>query len=258
MYCRKCGNKLKEGALFCTKCGNKVSVEKVYEDEGEKKKINPYIVAITIGLIIITLCIILGLKGKNNGFKTTNVSSSTNTSAKLDVIDEDKKEFKINIDSLKNAIIEANDNIQNENRSVYKSSLKYDVSTEVDQNGNSVIVYTISYDSGVVPFALVADAKTKNVYRICVLHPYLNAYGTELNTRAIDNYYNILRRALSSLHQDDLYQAIQQLQSDVINDTSTSQERCYYNVRGVEIGAFDSVQNNYGNTQGVYFFYGVK
>ena len=63
---------------------------------------------------------------------------------------------------------------------------------------------------------------------------------------------------MSSLHQDDLYQAIQQLQSDVINDTSTSQERRYYNVRGVEIGAFDSVQNNYGNTQGVYFFYGVK
>lgn len=56
MFCKKCGNKLKENTKFCSKCGNKITLKK----ETKNKKTNKiYILIIILLIITVTLSILI-------------------------------------------------------------------------------------------------------------------------------------------------------------------------------------------------------
>lgn len=77
MYCRKCGNKLKENAKFCTKCGTSIITKEpvnyvqampevveeiiIPEEKIESKTSNTIILEIVFGTIILALGLIIGL-----------------------------------------------------------------------------------------------------------------------------------------------------------------------------------------------------
>ena len=77
MYCRKCGNKLKENANFCTKCGTSIITKEpvnyvqampevveeiiIPEEKIESKTSNTIILEIVFGTIILALGLIIGL-----------------------------------------------------------------------------------------------------------------------------------------------------------------------------------------------------
>ena len=69
MYCRKCGQKLKETSRFCKICGTPVMLESIIEDEVispvKHKKRWPIVLMIFLGVFLIVLAILI-LKYKMN------------------------------------------------------------------------------------------------------------------------------------------------------------------------------------------------
>lgn len=274
MFCNKCGNELKEDEKFCGKCGNEIknNVEQVNNKKENNSKSSSLTkqTIITVSCVVILLAIMAGVV-MNVAFNSSGViqtaSSSENTSKEkqeiLDVIDKDKLEFKINVETLINAIKEVNDEIEQEERAIFKTPIIIcDKKTEVSpKTQKQATVYVLGNNLSSVnssyPFMIESDTETNNVYRIAVCHPYLNGYGTEVNETAILKNYKILYRALEKIDQDELGKTIYDLQKYAASSTESISSE--FNIKGVHIGGFSNgAVNKYGNTTGVYFMYGTK
>ena len=277
MICKKCGNEIKDEEKFCGKCGTQVEIsqqDKIVSDNKKpiKIKFKYFLVGIVaVSVLFLIPMIIVFIKNSS----TSILSSDENTANKnyqnnylngtqvssnkiLDVIDQENQEFKINAEELAKAIIEANDEKDIQERNVIKLPLTYNVEKQIDQTtGKEVICYILKYENlPSYPFMLIANANTNNVYRISVCHPFLNGYGTELNSGAIEKNYTILGMALIKLNQRELYKTIIEIGKEVSKSSSgVSQD---WNIKGVYVGASEGTINNYGNLSSVYYFYGTK
>ena len=114
MYCKKCGNEIKEGAKFCTKCGNVVinetapevkeektiNLENISEPEvisvPAKKKGNPVLIILIVifSLIIVGLLVFIGsylIGNKNSGINEPEIKD-IDPSTDYDVDDYDDED----------------------------------------------------------------------------------------------------------------------------------------------------------------------
>lgn len=274
MFCSKCGNEIKENERFCSKCGNQIesNIEQVTNNQGNNSNLSNTTkkTIITVSCVVILLAIIAGVV-MNVAFNSNGViqtaSSLENTSKEekqkiLDVIDEDKGEFKINAQTLIQAIKEVNDEIEQEERAPFKSPITIcDKSTQTNpatqkQVTSYVLGNSLSSVNSSYPFIIISNTDTNNIYRICVYHPYLNGYGTEANTTAIIRNYKILFRALEKINQDELGRAIYDMEKHI--ESATASIPGEFNIRGVHISGADGAVNKYGNKTGVYYIYCTK
>ena len=270
MKCNNCGNKLNGNEKFCGKCGTKINNEILEEKKTISIKFNTLIIIISIVLLLFVVVVFAIRKENTNDNLQENsnqASSSENKNRLLSIIDEEKKEFKINIKELANAIIIANDEMEEENRDIIKTKMEYQITTRKDETTNEdVTIYVIQYKNYSQfldpPIMLVANTTTQNVYRIFVGYPYLNGYGTEMNTAAILKNYNILNRALLKLNQNDLYDTIASIDKYMADlyeaGDKTARISSDWNMNGVYVGSIDGSINNDGNLSGYYRFYGAK
>lgn len=277
MICKKCGNEIKDGEKFCGKCGTQVEIsqqDKIVSDNKEpiKIKFKYFLVGIVaVSVLFLILMIIVFIKNSS----TSILSSDENTANKnyqnnylngtqvssnkiLDVIDQENQEFKINAKELVDAIVKANDEINIQERNASKFPLTYNVEKQIDQStGKEVICYILKYENlPSYPFMLIANADTNNVYRISVCHPFLNDYGTELNSGAIEKNYTILEKALKQLNQDELYNTIVDIRNTI--SKSSNGLSSDWNIKGVFVGATNGTTNKNGNLSSIYYFYGTK
>lgn len=271
MQCKNCGNEVNDGENFCRECGTRAN--EVYRGntiETKKKIKNPFIIGIIILIVFIFAMSMVKVlfnfheditleEGANN---TVEIPTKDDKNNVLDVIDQENQEFKINAEELAKAIIEAKDKKDIQERSILKLHLIYNVEKEIEQRtGKNVNVYTLKYEGfdesiWLSPFMLIANADTNNVYRIFVCHPFLNGYGTELNSDAMDNNYEILGMALIKLNQQELYKTILEIGNEVSKSPSgVSQD---WNIKGVHVGASEGTINKYGNLSSIYYFYATR
>ncbi|MBR2588669.1 MAG: zinc ribbon domain-containing protein [Bacilli bacterium] len=256
MKCIKCGNEILENEKYCGKCGTKVSTENeriLNNKVADKRRMYIIVIAIIVSILFVFIAFYSGSQRKNNNQMTNSVSVANQT---LSVIDQERKEFKINANDLIKAIVEANTEYEKKERTMVKTELIYNVTKQKNlDTGKMDYCYTITYKGlGTMPFILVSDGDTNNVYRICVCHPALNDYGTELNTGAIEKNYELLGMALEKLNQKELYDTIIKIR----NSDSSQGVSSDWNIRGVHVGAFEGGTNSYGNLASVYFFYATK
>lgn len=181
-------------------------------------------------------------------------------------IDLNKKEFKIDAKELANAIIKSNDELEEKNRDVFKTQLVYKTENQIDPlSGKNVTVYAVCHKGfenlgfNTVPFILIANTDTNNVYRISVSYPYLNNFGTEMNATAIRKNYELLKIALNKINKGELYDTIVEISTDIekiFNEGKTVPSN--WNKNGVYVGDADGIRNSYGNLTNFYIFYGTR
>ena len=294
MYCKNCGNKLKEDEKFCGKCGKKVKQNQINnENKIIKIKLSTILLIIlVVFLLFIGLIIFLinigefvdaevakeatekakqieeeaiekakaeqTIENTNSTIQNNSNNSSmetTNGKDILSVIDQDKKEFKINAKELAETIIEVNDDRDELERSIMKTPLTYEIQKQTEEStGKDVNCYILSYKNlGTVPFMLIANADTNNVYRISVSHPFLNDYGKEFNTSAIEKNYTLLYTALTKLNQKELWTTIGDIYKEISNSPNGLPSD--WNLKGVYPSLISGGTNSYGNISGLYYMY---
>lgn len=108
MFCKNCGNEIKENEKFCGKCGKKIINSKVY------------IILGIIFLLIFIICIFTFQPGKtkviSNNVANNLEKNQNQINNNLSVIDSENKEFKINAEELINEIINSDKSITEKNR----------------------------------------------------------------------------------------------------------------------------------------------
>lgn len=225
-------------------------------------------ISIVIGIIVILLVVIsIGVYSLNNKQTVSAVKDNSNDfnkneiTEKSEFIIEKDKTFNINVKTLADEIVKVYDAIQKENNTAYKFSLTYETDTLKDNDGNNCIVYNINikgFETIQNPFImLVADAKTKNVYRICVYYPYLNnGYGRKINTSEVQSNYTLLFRALRNINQTELIDTIDEILEFLSKNTKEISED--FNINNVYIGNVMAQNNQYVNEAGFYIFYATK
>lgn len=276
MKCPKCGNEILDGENFCGKCGRKVKQEQTNkENKTIKLKLNTVLLIIlVVFLLLIGLTIFIinsrgivdaSKKAKEQTIENTNSTiqnnssnssiETTNTKDILSVIDQDRKEFKIDAKELAETIIKVNDERDEIERAVMKTPITYEIQKQIDQKtGKDVKCYILSYKNlGTIPFMLIASADTNNVYRISISHPFLNAYGKEFNTNAIEKNYTLLYTALTKLNQKELWTTIGDIYKEISNSPNGLSSD--WNLKGVYPSLISGGTNSYGNISGLYYMY---
>ena len=198
MYCKNCGNEIKENEKFCGKCGQKVDVEDTSKNTNVIKiKFNYIIYAIIIFIVIVGIVLFMqSIKPKHEGLKSI---SEYNTTEKQN----DNKEFDVDVVELSNAIIKAQKELDKDNK--YASSLSAKFESKKDEvTGKDALLYSLEYDNSLTipPLGLVAYADTKKVYKIYVAMPYSS--GTTLNGEAFDKELTMLYAGLNIINKEDL------------------------------------------------------
>ena len=249
-----------------------------------KKAIKPFLISFIIVILSIgaisAVVATASQKTKNNTVSKSNTENTYNNNVQnyerkndentsvqnLSYIDLNKKEFKIDAKELANAIIKSNDELEEENREAFKTQLVYKTESQIDPlSGKNVTVYTLCHKGfenlgfNTVPFMLVANTDTNNVYRISVSYPYLNNFGTEMNTTAIRKNYELLKIALNKINKGELYDTIVEISTDIekiFNEGKTLPSN--WNKNGVYVGDVDGIRNSYGNLTNFYIFYGTR
>ena len=247
MICKNCGEKLEKEETVCHKCGSKVKSIKI--------SLNKLIIIVLV-LIFVINCIIIA--NKNN---SKNVASQTNTTTtskneKLSIIDEKTNCMNINVYDLAKEIVKVRKEKSEYERSMVKSDIYYQ-EYKYEDKGLIIVEVTskISQSVGVDPFyMLAADLDTGRLYRLSVSQPFLNDYGTAVNTSAIENSYSALYTALNNLGYQELSNTIKWLYDTATDGTIHSD----LNYKGISFGTLDGTLNKYGNPKGIYFIYGTK
>lgn len=98
MYCKKCGNEVKEDAKFCPHCGGKININKINDENKKKvankgsdknwdKKVLKILIEISCIAIVVIGIIVIGYKQSNHndkGNEVENNNQSFSAEAKID------------------------------------------------------------------------------------------------------------------------------------------------------------------------------
>lgn len=77
MYCKKCGNEIKENETFCTNCGTSVDDNIAQHTEPVKIKLSTFIILIVIMLVLFSgICIFIISKKNGKNIKTADVDNT--------------------------------------------------------------------------------------------------------------------------------------------------------------------------------------
>ncbi len=267
MICKKCGNEIKEEEIFCSKCGTKINDK----SEPIRIKFTYFIIAIIAIIFIISIGILIYNNSNNEisaissaNQNTENIKEIENANKVLDVIDEEKQEFKINIHDLTNELKQIKMDEEIANREAFKSEFETTVQDAKDNFGNDVKSYAFCNSAGVklnpyyVPPFIFGVNLDGNIFRIAVLHEYEADYGTNILSNS-DYAYNWLHESLNNLGQNELTTTIEKARKK-ISDSINNKEKISsdFNINGVYLSAADAGTNKYGNSIGIYYIYGIK
>ncbi len=193
----------------------------------------------------------------NQNYETNEVTKND----VLDIIDTEKKEIKLNASSLIDTIIDTYDEIEEQERPPIRLPLTYYSETLTDPDTGEKTEGYIIYHKGLeafpnaVTFIIYANYDTKNIYRIAINHPYLNEFGTEMNFEEIREHYNLLFASLERLGYEELGEAINDMYNYWLENLEVSST---FNIKGIYMGGGEAQKNKYGNSSGMYIFYGTK
>lgn len=274
MKCKKCGNEIQEGEKFCGKCGNKIEIsnnngiKNIVKNKTKRSKSFYYIIGFIVIMFIIIICIAIN----NNKESRSNVSNNknqediVNENKPLNIIDQNKKVFNLNIDNLSNELKKVKKDEEIANREAFKSSYELTSKTAKDPNGNLAKGYLFMDTIGKLnqyykpPFTFATDLDG-NIYRIYVLHKFKTEYGPS-SVEISPSYYSWLYKALNNLGANDLSITIEKLRKEATenynNYTPDNNGKVYIEKNGIGILQMDAGNNQYGNSAGMYLGYGTK
>ena len=193
----------------------------------------------------------------NQNYETNEVTKTD----VLDIIDTEKKEIRLNASSLIDTIIDTYDEIEEQERPPIRLPLTYNSETltnpDTGEKAEGYIIYHKGLEAfpNAVKFIIYANYDTKNIYRIAINHPYLNEFGTEMNIEEIREHYNLLFASLERLGYEELGEVINDMYNYWLENLEVSST---FNIKGIYMGGGEAPKNKYGNSSGMYIFYGTK
>ena len=271
MFCRNCGNEIKENENYCGKCGFKVeddtfnntSSNTIYNKEPIKIKFSHFLIGIIIILFIFSIIVLMINKQQNNLSEvesikdTINITSTNNTTNNkvLDVIDKENEEFKINGMELLTALVNsAGQRAKEDNEELL---LEFDYKRLDNDKNDNMISYIIGstfqlQGQGVFPaFEIGVNETTENVMYIAISYPYEGNSGREYSNTAIAFNYRLLKIALTNINQTELFDTIYTIEKNAENEEL--QKQYFENgLKGIYFGFTDGYERSNGTISGEY------
>lgn len=223
MFCDKCGNELKEGALFCTNCGKKVK-------EQDKTKKGKKLVFIIIPVVLL-VAIIIGLIfiNKNNSERINNLEQSKMTANKQ-LVREDSTAprgvtYNFKLEDVKNAMDKA---CKENNTDNY-------LDFEYTRSENNVDFYE-AYKDETKNYGCLMKVMVYNDYVMSISFVYYDGMKEELSAGGYNVFFNILKDNYSEEYSNKIKSILENLENEKYE---------YYE----NTICYKEVQDNFGTTE---------